>query len=101
MSDPDGVENYRENDQLDVDTVFRPSKDTTFSRSFFNNSEMGSMAGNPILIDEEQDKEISPPPHPTTPVSERQTQPPVLMRSHPFDTRIENVPDYVFRSLFH
>ena len=58
------------------------------------------MAENPILIDKEQDKENSPPPHPATPVSERPTQPPVLMRSHPFGIRIENVPDYVYRKMF-
>ena len=33
------------------------------------------MAENPIPIDEEQDKENAPNPHPTTPVFERPTQP--------------------------
>ena len=60
---------------------------------------MGSMAENPILIDEEQDKENSPPPHPTTPVSEKPTQPPVLMRSRPFRTTIDNDPDHVYKNL--
>ena len=59
------------------------------------------MGENPILIDEKQDKENYPPPvHPTTPLFEKQTQPPVLMRSRPLGTRIENVPDYIFRCLF-
>ena len=61
---------------------------------------MGSMAENSILVDEKQDKENSPPPHPITPVSKRPSQPPVMMRSRPFGTRIENVPDYVYRILF-
>ena len=38
------------------------------------------MAENLILIDEEQDKENSFP-HPRTPMSERPTQPPLLMGS--------------------
>ena len=57
------------------------------------------MAENAIPINKEQDKKNSPsPPLPTTPVSQRPTQPPVLMRSRQF--RSENVPDYVFRNLF-
>ena len=60
------------------------------------------MADNPILSDEQQDKEYSPPPPPlpTTPVSERPTQPLVRIRSRPFGTRSKNVPDCVYRALF-
>ena len=50
---------------------------------------------NPIVLDEEQDKENTTP---TTPVSERPTEPPRLLRSRAFGARIENVPDYVYRS---
>ena len=57
------------------------------------------MAESSVLIDEQQDEEKSPSP-PKTPVSERPTQPSVLMRSCPFGTRIENVPKYVYRKLF-
>ena len=92
VSDLDDVEFYWENDQLV--SVFRPGIDTPFSPSTFNDFGMGSMAENLILIDEEQDKDNSPPPtHPTTPVSGRPSQPPVLMSSRPSGTRIENVPD--------
>ena len=42
----------------------------------------------------EEDKEKPPP---TTPVSERPTRPPELLRSHPFVTRIETFPYYVYR----
>ena len=56
-------------------------------------------AENPIVLDEEEDKENSAPTT-TTPVSERPTEHPRLLRSRPFGTRIENVPDYVYRSLF-
>ena len=60
---------------------------------------MGGSAENPFLLDEEEDKENSPPTT-TTPVSGRPTQPPALLRSDPCGTRIENVPDYVYRNLF-
>ena len=52
---------------------------------------------NPIVLDEEHDKENAPP---TNPVSERQTEPPRLLRSRAFGARIENVPNYVYRNLF-
>ena len=48
---------------------------------------------------QEQDRENSLPP-PTTPVSERPTQLPSLLRSRSFGAREENVPDYVSRNLF-
>ena len=98
-ADLDEVEFYWENDQLDVDAVFRPGIDTAFSPTAFDDLEMGDSAENPILLGEEEDKENSPP-RTTAPVSERPTRPPALLRSRPFGTRIENVPDYVYRNLF-
>ena len=98
-ADLDDVDFFWENDQLDVDAVFRPSIDTPFSPTAFDDLEMGGSAENRFLLHEEEDKENSPPPT-TTPVSERPTQPPALLRRRPFGTRIENVPDYVFRKLF-
>ena len=53
------------------------------------------MAENPILIDEEEDK-LNSPAFSKTPVSERATQPPVLMRTRSFKTGNENIPDYVY-----
>ena len=101
VSDPDNVDFYYKNDQLDVDAVIRAYKDTPFFPSTFNAFEMGSKAEIPILINEEQDRKNSPPPHlPTTPVSERTIQPLELMTNRPFGTRNENVPDYVSRKLF-
>ena len=94
----DDVEFFWENDQLDVDAVFRPGIDTPFSPTAFQDLELGGSAENPILLDEEEDKENSPPA--TTPVSEGSTRPPSLLRSGAFGTRIENVPDYGCRSLF-
>ena len=55
------------------------------------------MAENRILIEEEEDRENFPPA--TTPVSGRPTQSPVLMRSRPFGTRLEKVPDCFYRNL--
>ena len=98
VSDLEDIEFNWENDQLDLDAVFRPGIDTPFSPTTFDDLLMGDgSVENPIVLDvEEEDKENAP----TTPVSERPTEPPRLMRSRPFGARIENVPDYVYRNLF-
>ena len=97
-ADLDDVEFYWEYRQLDVEAVLRRRIDTPFSATAFDDLEMGSSAENPILLDEEEDKENSPPT--ITPNSESPTRPPALLRSRPFGTRRENVPDYVYRNLF-
>ena len=98
VSDLDDAELYWENEQLDVDAVFRPGMDTPFSPTAFDQLQMGGSAENPTLLDEEEeDKENSPP---TTPVSERPTRPPALRRSRPLGARIVIVPDNVYRNLF-
>ena len=96
MSDLDDVKFYWEKAQLDVDAAFRPRIDTPFFPNAFDDLEMGGSAGKPILFDEEEDKENSPP---TTPIPEKQSRPPAMLRSRPFGTKIENVPGYVFRKL--
>ena len=53
---------------------------------------------NPIVLDEEEDKENVPPS--STPDSVRPTEPPRLQRSQAFGARMENVLDYVFGNLF-
>ena len=93
-ADLDDVEINWENDQLDVDAVFRTCIDTQFSPTAFVDLEMGGSAENPILLDEEEDKENSPPPT-TTPVSETPTQPPALLRSCQFGARTEML--FMFR----
>ena len=100
MSDPDDFEFYWEKDQLALDAFIRAVIDIPFSFSIFQECEMVLMAENPILIVEEQDNENSLPPHPTNPVSERPTQLLLLMRSRTVGTKIENVPDFVCRTLF-
>ena len=56
---------------------------------------------NTIVLDEEEDKENAPPPPSSTPECVRPTEHPRLQRSRAFGARMENVPDYVFRNLFH
>ena len=97
VSDLEDIEFNWEDSQFDVDAVFRPGIDTPFSPTTFDDLSMGGSVENPILLDEEEDKENSPP---STLESIRPTEPPRLQRSHPFGTRIENVPDYVYRNLF-
>ena len=98
VSDPSDVEFYWDDDQLDVDAIFRPGFNTHFSPSEFDDLEMGGSAENPIRLDEEEDKENSPPSK--APVSERPTRPPALLKSRPFGTRTNNVPECIHRNLF-
>ena len=69
FTDLDDAEFSWENDQLDVDAVFRPGVDTPSSPTAFDDLEMGGSAENPILLNEQEDKENYPPPL-TTPVCE-------------------------------
>ena len=99
LSDLEDIEFNWENDQLDLDAVFRPGKDTPYSPTTFDDLSMeGSSVENPIVLDEHEDKENAAPP---TPVSERPTEPPRILRSRAFGERMENVPDYVYRNLLH
>ena len=98
VSDLEDIEFNWENLQLDMDSVFRPGIDTPFSPTVFDYLLMGDgSVEKPIVLDEEQDNENAPP---TTPVSERPTEPPRLLRSRAFGARIKNVPDYVHRNFF-
>ena len=100
VSNLDDIEFNWENSQLDMDAVFRPDIDTPFSPTTFDDLLMGDgSVENPIVLDEEEDKENHPPP--TTPESVRPTKPPKLQRSRAFGARMEKVPDYGFRNLFH
>ena len=51
-ADLDDVELHWENNELDVDAVFRMRIDTSFSPTTFDDLEMGGSAENPILLDE-------------------------------------------------
>ena len=98
VSDLEDIEFNWENSQLDMGAVFRPAIDTPFSRTTFDDFLVGDASvENPIVLDEEEDK--APPP--TTPDSVRPTEPPRLQRGRAFGAKTEDVPDYVFRILFH
>ena len=99
LTDLEEIEFNWEKSQLDMDVVFRPGRDTTFSPTTFDDLLMEGSVENPIVLDEEEDKENAPPDL-STPVSVRPTEPPRLQRSGAFGARIENVPDYVYRKLF-
>ena len=97
VSDLEDIEFNWENPQLDMDAVFRASRDTPFSPTVFDDLLMGDgSVENPIVLDEEEDKANAP----TTPESVRPNEPPRLQRSRAFRARIQNVPDFVFRNLF-
>ena len=69
-----------------MDAVFRPGIDTPFSPTTFDDLSIGGSVEDPIVLDEEQDKEKSQPP--TTPESVRTTEPPMLQKRRPFGARI-------------
>ena len=101
VTDLEDIEFNWENDQLDLDAVFRPGIDTPFSPTTFEDLSMEGSVENPNVLDEEEDKENAPPPAPSTTESVRPTEPPRLQRSRAFGARMEKEPDYVFRNLFH
>ena len=82
-----------------LDSVFRPGIDTLFAPYTFDDLSMGGSAENPIVLGEEEDNENSAPT--TTPVSDRPTEPPRLLRSRAFGARIKNVSDYVIEICFY
>ena len=87
-----------ESSQLDMDAVYSPGIDTPFSPTTFDDLPMEGSVENPIVLDEEEDKENAPPP--TTLESVRPTEPARLQRKGAFGERTENIPDYVYRNLF-
>ena len=99
VSDLEDKEFNWENSSLDVDAVFRPGVDTSFSRTTFDDLSKEVSVVNSIVLDEEENKEnVSP--LPSTPETVRPTETPRLQRSCAFGARVEHVPDYVFRNLF-
>ena len=93
LSDLEDIEFNWENSESDA--VIRPGTDTPFSPTIIDDLSIEGSVENPIVYVEEEDKENSAP----TPVSERPTNLPRLLRSRAFGARMENVPDYVFRNL--
>ena len=98
VSDLEGIEFNWENSQLDMEVVFRPGIDTPFSPFTFDDISMEGSVENPIVLDEEEDKENAP--SPSTPESVRPTEPPRLQRSRALRARLEKVPNYVLEICF-
>ena len=72
LSDLEDIEFSWEGPAVEMDSVYRPGIDTPFSLSIFDDLQMeGSTAANPIIVDDEEDKENSVPTT-STPESERQ-----------------------------
>ena len=97
LSDLEDIELNWENSELDA--VIRAGIDTLFSPTTFDDLSIEGSVENPIVLDEEEDKENLAPTT-TTPVSEHPPEPPRLLRSRAFGERIENVPSYIYRNLF-
>ena len=82
VSDLEDIDFKWEDSQLDMDAVFRPGIDTPFSPTTFDDLLTGDgSVENPIVLDEEEDKENAAP---TTPESVRPTEPPRLQRGRAF-----------------
>ena len=99
LTDLEDIEFNLENSRLEMDAVFRPGIDTPFSQTIFDGLSMEGSIENPIMLEEEGDKE-NPAPTTTRPVPERPTEPPKLLRSFVFGAGIGNVSDYVYKNLF-
>ena len=93
VSDLEDIKYNWEYSQLDMDAVFRPGIDTPFSPTTYDDLSMEGSVENLFVLDEEEDKENSPPP--STPESVRPTEPPRLQNSCAFGARIENVPHFL------
>ena len=90
LSDLEDFEVSWEDSAVDMDSVYRPEVDTPFSPSIFDVVQIGLTAANPIIVDDEEDKENSTPTTTTrTPKFERPTAPPRLLRSPPFGKRLK------------
>ena len=61
VSDLEEIEFNWENSQLDMDAVFRAGIDNPFSPTNFDDLSMGGSVENPTVLDDDDDKEISPP----------------------------------------
>ena len=82
----------------ELDSEFRPGIDAPFSPTAFHDLTMEGSVENPIVLNDEKEKENSAPT--TSPVSDRPTEPPRLLRSRASRARMQNVPDYNYGNLF-
>ena len=81
-----------------MDAVFRPG--IAFSPITFDDLSIEGSVENPIVLDEEEDKEKAPT-NPSTTESVRTTEPPRLHSSRASGARMKNAPKYVYRNLLY
>ena len=100
LSDLQDIEFSWKDPAVVMDSVYQPGIDIPFSPSIFDDFQMeGSTVVNSKIVADEEDKENSAPTT-STQESERPTEPPRLLGSHPFGTRQEKLPDSVYMTLF-
>ena len=80
-----------------MDAVFRSGTDTFFLSNAFNELELWWFSKNTMMCDGEENKEFS---DTTASVSERPIVTSNMLRNRPIGRRIENMPEFVHRSLF-
>ena len=61
LSDLEDIDFSWEDPAVDMESVYQLGTDTPFSPSIFDGFQMGSTAANPIIVDDEEDKENSAP----------------------------------------
>ena len=96
VSDLEDMEFNWEKSQLEMDARIIRGIDTPFSPTTFDDLSTKGSVEKPFVLDGE-DYGVPPP---STPESERPTESPRLLRSCPFGTRLQNVPDFIHRTLF-
>ena len=103
LTDLEDIDFNWESSQLDMEAVFRPGIETPFSPTTFDDLSMEGSVENPIVLDEEEDKENSAPTT-TTPVSERPPETPWLLRSRAFEQERKMYPimftEYCFNNYY-
>ena len=57
LSDLEDIEISWEDPAVNMDSFYQPGADTPFFSSVFDDFQMGSTAANPIVVDDEEDKE--------------------------------------------
>ena len=80
-----------------MDAVCRPGRDTLFLSTAFTESELWWFSKNTMMCDGEENKEFS---DTTASVSEPPIETSNKLKNRPIGRRIENVPEFVHRSLF-
>ena len=95
LSDVEDIEGHWEDLDLNMYAVFRLGMNNPFSHSTCKVFEIGSVAENLILLNDQEDKEKSPGPE-TTLVSERPNEPLFWWKVAPLDQEVNMFPNMFF-----